>query len=217
MVMMNNSYDWLRQNMVENQIKARGVTDKRVLDAFYKVPRHLFVGPNQKPLAYEDHPLPIEHEQTISQPFIVALMTEALQLTGGEKVLEIGTGSGYQTAILAELAGHVYTVERFEKLSRSASILLSELGYENVSFRVGDGSRGWPEEAPFDGILAAAASEKIPPALLEQLAPGGKLVMPVGDVGGQQLIIAGKDSQGNITKENLGGCRFLPLIEEKEG
>ncbi len=214
--MMSNNYDWLRQNMVDNQIKARGVSDQRVLDAFYKIPRHMFVSPDQKPLAYQDHPLPIEHDQTISQPFIVALMSEALQLKGDEKVLEIGTGSGYQTAILAELAAHVYTIERFEKLSRSASILLDEMGYNNITFRVGDGTRGWPEEAPFDGILAAAASEKIPRALLDQLAPGGKLVMPVGDSGGQQLLVVSRDKEGNITRQNLGGCRFLPLVEEKE-
>ncbi len=214
--MMSNSYEWLRQNMVEKQIKARGITDKRILNAFSKVPRHMFVGPEQKPLAYEDHPLPIEHEQTISQPYIVALMTEALQLKENDKVLEIGTGSGYQTAILAELAGHVYTIERFEKLSRSASILLGELGYDNITYRVGDGTKGWPEEAPFEGILAAAASEDIPPALMEQLAPGGKLVIPVGDLRGQQLIVASKDSNSKITRENLGGCRFLPLVGEKE-
>ncbi len=212
--MMGNNYEWLRQNMVEKQIRARGITDKRILDAFYKVPRHMFVGPDQKPLAYEDHPLPIEHNQTISQPFIVALMTEALQLKVNEKILEIGTGSGYQTAILAELADHVYTIERFERLSRSASTLLGELGYNNVTYRVGDGTKGWPEQAPFDRILAAAATERIPPALLEQLDTGGKLVMPVGDPGGQQLIVAGKDSSGKITRENLGGCRFLPLVEE---
>jgi len=216
MTMMGENFEWLRQNMVDNQIKARGITDKKILDAFYKVPRHLFVGPDQRPLAYEDHPLPIDHDQTISQPFIVALMTQALELKGGERVLEIGTGSGYQTAILAELAGHVYTVERFERLSRSASILLSELGYDNISYRVGDGTKGWPEEAPFKGILAAAASEKIPPALLEQLAPGSKLVIPVGDLGGQELIVASKDGRGNISKENLGGCRFLPLVEGKD-
>ncbi len=216
MVMMGNSYEWLRENMVENQIRSRGVKDERILEAFYKVPRHMFVGPDQKALAYEDHPLPIEHEQTISQPFIVALMTEALQLEGDEKVLEIGTGSGYQTAILAELAGHVYTIERFERLSRSASILLGELGYGNITYRVGDGTKGWPEEAPFEAILAAAATERIPPALMEQLAPGGKLVMPVGDLAGQQLIVAAKDSRGNITKDNLGGCRFLPLVPDKK-
>ncbi len=213
--MMNNGYEWLRQNMVENQIKARGIKDERILEAFYKIPRHLFVGPEQRPLAYEDHPLPIEHEQTISQPFIVALMTEALRLKGNEKVLELGTGSGYQTAILAELAGHVYTIERFEKLSRSASTLLGELGYYNITYRTGDGTRGWPEEAPFDGILAAAASEKIPPALLEQLGNGGRLVIPVGDVRGQQLMVVSKDARGKITEETLGGCRFLPLVEEE--
>ncbi len=216
MAMMGESYEWLRKNMVESQIKARGVRDKRVLDAFLKIPRHIFVGPDQRPLAYEDHPLPIEHDQTISQPYIVALMTEALELKGDEKVLDIGTGSGYQTAILAELAGHVYTIERFEKLSRSASIMLDELGYDNVTYRIGDGTKGWPEEAPFDGILAAAASEKIPPALLEQLAPGGKLVIPVGDMGGQELLVISKDSRGNINRESLGGCRFLPLVEQKD-
>ncbi len=213
---MSDNFQCLRENMVNTQIKARGVNDKKVLAAFHRVPRHMFVGPDQELQAYEDHPLPIEHDQTISQPFIVALMTEALKLTGEEIVLEIGTGSGYQTAILAEIAGHVYTIERFEKLSRSASILLDKLGYNNISYRVGDGTKGWPEEAPFEGILVAAATADIPPALMDQLAPNSRLVIPVGDSRSQDLLIVSKDDRGNLDRESLGGCRFLPLVEDKE-
>ncbi len=213
---MSDNFQWLRENMVNTQIKARGVNDNKVLAAFRRVPRHMFVGPDQKIQAYEDYPLPIEHDQTISQPYIVALMTEALKLTGEEKVLEIGTGSGYQTAILAEIVKHVYTIERFEKLSRSASILLNKLGYKNISYRVGDGTKGWPEEAPFEGILVAAATADIPPALMEQLAPGSRLVIPVGDSRSQDLLIVSKDERGNLDRENLGGCRFLPLVKDKE-
>ena len=213
---MSDNFLRLRENMVSTQIKARGIKDEKVLAAFHRVPRHMFVGPAQKFQAYEDYPLPIEHNQTISQPFIVALMTEALKLKGTEAVLEIGTGSGYQTAILAEIVKHVYTIERFEKLSNTASILLNQLGYKNISYRVGDGTKGWPEKSPFEGILVAAATANIPPALIDQLAPNSKLVIPVGDPGSQDLLVVKKDDRGNIDRENLGGCRFLPLVEEKE-
>ena len=213
---MSDSFQRLRENMVNTQIKARGVKDEKVLTAFHRVPRHMFVGSAQKFQAYEDYPLPIEHNQTISQPFIVALMTEALKLTGKEIVLEIGTGSGYQTAILAEIAKHVYTIERFEKLSYAASALLDKLGYNNISYRVGDGTKGWPEKSPFEGILVAAATADIPPALIDQMAPDSRLVIPVGDPGSQDLLVVRRDGQGNLDRESLGGCRFLPLVEEKE-
>ncbi len=214
--MNDENYTWLRHNMVETQLKSRGITDKKVLEAFYKVPRHEFVSPELHPMAYEDHPLPIAHDQTISQPYIVALMTQSLELKGDEKVLDVGTGSGYQTAILAELARHVCTIERFEKLSKSASAVLKKLGYENISYKVGDGTKGWGEEAPFEGILVAAAASYIPDLLLEQLSRNGNMVIPVGASLSQELLVVSKDSQGNITKQEVGACRFLPLIEEKE-
>jgi len=211
---MDDKFTRLREHMVETQLIPRGIKDQKVLDAFYRVPRHMFVGREVLDQAYEDYPLPIDFGQTISQPYIVALMTESLELKGGERVLDIGTGSGYQTAILAELAAHVYTIERFEKLSQTASTVLNRLGYENISFKVGDGSKGWPEEAPFNGILVAAAAEKVPPALLEQLANEGKMVIPVGDSFSQELLVISKDRQGNISKQKTVGCRFLPLIGE---
>lgn len=205
----------LRKRMVESQLLPRGIKDPRVLDAFYKVPRHLFVPPGQRHLAYEDHPLPIGLEQTISQPYIVALMTESLRLKGGEKVLEIGTGSGYQTAILAELAGAVYTVERLSSLAEGAKEILQKLGYNNIHFKVGDGAKGWPEEAPFDAILVAAAAERLPKALVEQMAFGGRMVIPLGDAPLQELVLLTKDKDApEIRQENLCGCRFVPLVEE---
>ncbi len=216
MEQMEQHFTKLRQNMVETQLKTRGIKDKRVLYAFKKVPRHLFVTPEKRHQAYEDHPLPIGLNQTISQPYIVALMTQSLQLKGDERVLEIGTGSGYQAAILAELAEHVYTVERFEELSQYASSLLKELGYDNVSVKTGDGSKGWPEKAPFQGIIVTAAASRIPPALLDQLSPNGKLVVPVGDYLAQELLRISKDEEGRIIKEESGGCRFVPLIEDEK-
>ncbi len=204
-------YDEFRERMVEEQLIPRGITDRRVLDAFYKVPRHLFIDPADRSLAYGDHPLPIGLDQTISQPYIVALMTQALNLKGGEKVLEVGTGSGYQAAILAELAGHVYTIERLAPLAEKTEKLLRELGYTNISIKIGDGSKGWPENAPFDGILVTAAARKIPPILIEQLAPGGKLVIPVGDSWLQELLLLTNEEDG-FKKKALCACRFVPLI-----
>ncbi|NLL57579.1 MAG: protein-L-isoaspartate(D-aspartate) O-methyltransferase, partial [Firmicutes bacterium] len=169
--------------------------------------------PVQRHMAYGDHPLPIGLEQTISQPYIVALMTQSLALKGDENVLEIGTGSGYQTAVLAELARHVYTVERLPQLSEKAQNILRELQYNNISFRVGDGTGGWPEKAPFEAILVAAASESVPPALVEQLSLGGRMVIPVGDSPVQDLLLLIKNQQG-IEEQNLCGCRFVPLIHE---
>ena len=211
---MSDHYARLRKDMVENQLMPRGIKDKRVLETFSNVPRHLFVSQEMRSEAYEDYPLPIDEDQTISQPYMVALMTECLELKGHEKVLEVGTGSGYQTAILAELADHVYTIERFAQLSDTAESLLDQLGYRNISFKVGNGAKGWPEKAPFEGILAAAAARQIPPALTEQLSPGGRLVIPVGGVWQQQLLVVSKDRQGQISKRKIVGCRFLPLIEQ---
>ncbi len=198
--------------MVKQQLMTRGIKDERVLAVFDKLPRHLFVSPEQKHLAYRDHPLALDQDQTISQPYIVALMTESLKLRGHEKVLEIGTGSGYQTAILAELAARVYTIERLSTLAEKAKKTLREMGYKNICFKTGDGTQGWPEKAPFDGILVAAAPENIPPPLLEQLAPtGGRMVIPLGDAIHQELVLLSKD-QENMTRRNLCGCRFVPLI-----
>lgn len=208
---MNN--EELARVMVEEQLKKRGIKDERLLEAFYRVPRHRFVPESSAAEAYGDHPLPIGEGQTISQPYIVALMTEALQLKGGEKVLEIGTGSGYQTAILAELAGEVFSIERISSLAERARSLLGELGYlGKVRLAVGDGCRGWPEEAPFDAVIVTAGAEKVPPALLEQLAEGGRMVIPVGpQLWGQSLELYTK-TRKSIEKQQLCGCRFVPLL-----
>ncbi|HIE52022.1 MAG TPA: protein-L-isoaspartate(D-aspartate) O-methyltransferase, partial [Armatimonadetes bacterium] len=176
-----------REAMVERQIRARGVRDPRVLEAMRQVPRHKFVLPSLQAQAYQDTPLPIGLDQTISQPYMVALMTELLELKGPEKVLEVGTGSGYQAAILAELAEQVYTIERIPELAAAARQRLQELGYHNVTVRVGDGTLGWPEEAPFEAIIVTAGGQTVPPALKEQLAEGGRLVIPVGGYRMQDL------------------------------
>jgi protein-L-isoaspartate(D-aspartate) O-methyltransferase len=200
-----------RERMVETQIAARGVHDERVLDAMRKVPRHLFVDEALRDQAYSDHPLPIAEKQTISQPYIVALMTESLELKGAEKVLEIGTGSGYQSAILAELADRVFSIERYPELAYRANSILRKLGYQNVIVRVGDGSLGWPDDAPFDGIVVTAGTPKIPQPLIDQMAMGGRLVVPVGDRFGQDLILVRRVAEG-IKKTNLGGVRFVDLV-----
>ena len=202
--------------MVDSQIRSRGIRDERVLRAMEKVPRHLFVDEGLIDQAYNDSPLPIGEKQTISQPYIVALMTEALELTGREKVLELGTGSGYQAAILAELADRVFTIERIASLAQNARRLLEALHYYNVVIRVGDGTYGWREEAPFDAILVAAGSPSIPRTLMEQLAVGGRLVIPVGGRFSQNLIKLTRLSEdpGDVKKEDLGGCRFVSLIGE---
>ena len=206
-------YQKARERMVETQIAARGIRDPRVLAAMRKVPRHLFVDEALKDQAYGDYPLPIGEGQTISQPYIVALMTEALELKGPEKVLEVGTGSGYQAAILAELARWVYSIERYPSLAYQAKRTLERLGYNNVIIRVGDGTKGWPEAAPFDAIIVTAAGPKIPEPLLEQLKDGGRLVMPVGDEWSQYLIKVTKKGD-KLYKENLGAVRFVKLVGE---
>ena len=200
----------LREEMVRTQIRARGIGDPRVLEAMRKVPRHRFVPEESRDLAYGDHPIPIGREQTISQPYIVAFMTEHLGPGRGGRVLEIGTGSGYQTAILAEIAREVFTVEILEPLGREARERLAGLGYSNIRFAVGDGREGWPEEAPFDGILAAASAEEIPPRLLEQLAPGARLVLPLG-VDQQDLWMITRTREGHVSR-NLLPVRFVPLV-----
>jgi len=204
-------YQEARRVMVETQIRARGVTDRRVLTAMGKVPRHRFIPKHLWDQAYSDYPLPIGEDQTISQPYIVALMTEALELAGPEKVLELGTGSGYQAAILAELAAKVYTIERLPVLARVAQQVLDSLGYTNVQVRVADGTLGWAEEAPFHAILVTAGAPKVPSPLVEQLAMGGRLVIPVGDRFSQTLTRVRLTPEGP-KHEYLGGCRFVKLI-----
>jgi len=200
-----------RDRMVDTQLIKRGIEDVRVLEAMRKVPRHLFVDEALQDQAYNDHPVPIGDKQTISQPYIVALMTEMLQLKGPEKVLEIGTGSGYQAAILAELADRVFSIERYPGLAYRANQMLQKLGYKNVIIRVGDGTLGWPDEAPFDGIMVTAGSPKVPQPLVDQLAMGGRLVVPVGDRLSQELILVERVPEG-INKTNLGGVRFVDLV-----
>lgn len=208
---MTHDYRLARERMVRNQLIPRGISDERVLAAMEKIQRHLFVEEALVGEAYNDHPLPIGHKQTISQPYIVALMTEALQLTGEDKVLEIGTGSGYQTAILAELARAVYTVERVAPLLEKSKQLLESLGYTNIWFKVSDGTLGWEEFAPYDAIMVTAGAPKIPQPLLDQLAEGGRLIIPIGNRYSQDLIRV-KRAKSRFIEENLGGCRFVDLI-----
>lgn len=200
-----------RLKMVEEQIVSRGIKDAKLIAAMKKIPRHLFVEEALQNQAYSDHPLPIGEKQTISQPYMVALMTEALLLTGKEKVLEIGTGSGYQTAIVAELSEKVFSVERIRPLAIRARKLLYELGYFNVEIKIFDGTFGWIQESPFDAIVVTAGSPDIPQPLIDQLAMGGKLVIPVGDAFAQDLFRVTRTEEG-VKKEDLGGCRFVKLI-----
>jgi protein-L-isoaspartate(D-aspartate) O-methyltransferase len=209
-----DAYASARARMVREQIEARGVRDPRVLDALRRVPRHELVPVDQRELAYEDRPLPIGRGQTISQPYVVAAMTEALALKGPERVLEIGTGSGYQAAVLALLSRQVYSIEIEPELAARARADLARLGYANVEVRQGDGWRGWPEHAPFDAIAVTAAPEQVPPALLEQLAVGGRMVIPVGDVE-QRLMLLRKTPSG-VERELLFGVRFVPMRGEAE-
>jgi len=200
-----------RLKMVEEQLTSRGIKDAGLIAAMKKIPRHLFVEEALQSQAYTDHPLPIGEKQTISQPYMVALMTEALLLTGNEKVLEIGTGSGYQTAILAEMSEKVFSVERIRPLAIRARRLLYELGYFNVEIKIFDGTFGWMEESPFDAILVTAGSPDVPQPLVDQLTTGGRLVIPVGDAFIQDLFRVTKTETG-VKKEDLGGCRFVKLI-----
>jgi len=205
------SYAELRHEMVEKQLRIRGISDERLLDVMTRIPREQFVEDSIRPRAYEDYPLPIGEGQTISQPYIVALMTELLELKGDEKVLEIGTGCGYQTAILASLAQQVFSIERLKALAWKAEKLLPELGYFNVLIRVADGTHGWMEESPYDAIIVTAGSPDIPEPLVEQLADKGRLVIPVGDEGMQTLTRVRKRF-GRTKIEHYGGCRFVKLI-----
>jgi protein-L-isoaspartate(D-aspartate) O-methyltransferase len=204
-----------RIRMVTSQIAARGVKDPRVLEALREVPRHLFVDPEFRREAYEDHPVPIGMGQTMSQPYIVALMSELLDVQPKDRILEIGTGSGYQSAVLARLAREVDTIEILPELSRRAQERLASLHINNVHCRIGDGYRGWPEKAPFDGIIVTAAPRKIPAPLLEQLAPGGRMVIPVGDFY-QELKVFSKAANGSVSERDVIPVRFVPMTGEAE-
>ena len=207
----DDSYAGARLDMLETQLRRRGITDCRVLEAMAQVPRHEFVPEAYRSQSYEDHPIPIGEDQTISQPFIIAVSLQALALQGNENVLEVGTGSGYQTALLARLARFVYSIERHSSLANGAAAVLARLGITNIKIVVGDGSRGLPESAPFDGILVSAAAPRIPASLIEQLAGNGRMVVPVGPAHAQELQLVRKD-EGNPVVETLEGCRFVPLI-----
>ncbi|HET9840279.1 MAG TPA: protein-L-isoaspartate(D-aspartate) O-methyltransferase [Candidatus Angelobacter sp.] len=204
-----------RLSMVERQLRQRGIRDERVLAVMYKVPRHEFVGREHWSEAYADHPLLIGEQQTTSQPYMIAAMVQAAEVKPEDRVLEIGSGSGYQTAVLAELASQVFAVERYPSLAETARQTLERLGYRNVKITAGDGSLGFPEAAPFDAIIVSAAAPRVPPALIGQLAPGGRLLIPVGDADHQVLQLVRRDQQGNVTVLTLEGCRFVPLIGQQ--
>jgi len=206
-----------RLEMVAGQIVARGVKDARVLAAMREVPRHEFVPPDVRVSAYTDAPLPIGFGQTISQPYIVALMTELARPSAADSVLEVGTGSGYQAAVLSRLVAGVHSIEIVEPLARTAEATLRRLGYANVQVRVGDGYQGWPEAAPFDIIIVTAAPDAVPTALVAQLKPGGRLVIPVGPVGGvQDLLVMDRDATGRTTTRSIIPVRFVPMVQKKE-
>ena len=205
-----------REAMVDRQLRRRGIADVQILDAFLSVPREAFVSDAYADRAYGDYPLPIEAGQTISQPYIVALMIEAAGIKAGDKVLEVGAGSGYAAAVISRIAGRVIAIERQHELVEVASARIKRLGYDNVEIVEGDGTKGFPEEAPFDAILAAASGTHVPKTLLEQLANGGHIVMPVGEPGWvQQLVKVTKRADGSVEHQNLGDVRFVPLIGEE--
>ena len=206
-----HAYAGQRRKMVEEQILGRGIKDLSVMEVLSRVPRHLFVNSSLQHRAYGDCPLPIGENQTISQPYIVALMTQVLDLKGGERVLEIGTGSGYQTAILAELASHVFTIERVKPLVKKTKELLEGLKYKNIVFKTFDGTYGWRDQSPFDAILISAATPSIPKSLIEQLADKGRLVAPVGERESQDLIVLNKNGN-KVMERKIGSCKFVPLI-----
>jgi protein-L-isoaspartate(D-aspartate) O-methyltransferase len=206
----------LREAMVNRQIIDRGVNDPDVIKAMRKVPRHLFVPQENRTFSYADHPLPIGEGQTISQPYIVAFMTEALKLKPGERVLEIGTGSGYQAAVLAEIINEVYSIEIIQALGESARETLGALGYKNVHIKIGDGHKGWPQKAPFDAIIVTCAPEKIPRPLVEQLKEGGRMIIPVGRRGTVQKLVRAVKRGGSIKTEDVMLVRFVPMVKDNE-
>ncbi|NOZ19715.1 MAG: protein-L-isoaspartate(D-aspartate) O-methyltransferase [Planctomycetes bacterium] len=206
----------LRMEMVDQLVYEYGIKDKRVIEAMRKVPRHKLVPLDMRPHAYEDRPLPIGEGQTISQPYIVALMTQLLDLKGGEKVLEVGTGSGYQAAVLAEIVGHVYTIEIVEPLAKRAEKDLKELGYKNITVKCGDGYQGWKEHAPFDAVIVTAAPEHVPQPLIDQLKEGGRLVIPVGPQWVGQDIVRLTKTKDGVKEEKVLAVRFVPMTGEAE-
>jgi protein-L-isoaspartate(D-aspartate) O-methyltransferase len=215
MVETMTEYAAEREAMVERQLERRGIAEKPILDAFRAVPREAFVAPDQAPLAYGDHPLPIEAGQTISQPYIVALTIQAAEIGSGDMVLEVGAGSGYAAAVISRIARRVIAIERQPELVEGARARLERLGYENVEIVEGDGTKGCPHHAPFDAIVAAASGSHVPEAFIAQLRPGGRIVMPVGDPGWvQELIKVTKQDNGSLKRENLGAVRFVSLIGE---
>ncbi|MEK6599804.1 MAG: protein-L-isoaspartate(D-aspartate) O-methyltransferase [Deltaproteobacteria bacterium] len=205
-----------RQIMIEKDIRGRGVTDKKVLDVMGKTPRHLFVEGHLRDAAYEDYPLPIDEGQTISQPYVVALMTEVLQLKPSDRVLEIGTGSGYQAAILAEIVKEVYTIEIRKGLAEKAEKRLKDMGYKNVKVKYGDGYFGWEEYTPFDAIIITAAANHIPPSLIKQLKEGGRLIIPLGSTVYSQTLILAIKEKGELNLQEITSVRFVPMIGEAE-
>lgn len=206
-------YRIARRKMVDQQLKQRGIRDALLLETMTRLPRHFFVDEAQAAQAYLDTPLPIGYGQTISQPFIVALMVEALRLQAGDRVLEIGSGSGYQTAILASLAGEVFAVERIEALFHKGRENLARLDFSNIHLKLDDGTLGWPEMAPYNAIIVAAGGPRIPQPLIDQLAPGGRLIVPVGPTeNSQKLTLVSKDQEGAVSRETLGDCRFVALV-----
>jgi len=216
MILAMTDFSREREAMVERQLKRRGITEQHILDAFLEVPREAFIAGNNVHLAYGDHPLPIEAGQTISQPYIVALMIQAAGIKPGDGVLEVGAGSGYAAAVISRIAGKVIGIERQHELVEIARERLQRLGYDNVDIVEGDGTKGWRDGAPYDAILAAASGSHVPRPLVEQLAPGGRIVMPVGDPGWvQQLVKVTKNDDGTLVQQDLGGVRFVPLIGEE--
>ncbi len=209
-----NNFRQQRMKMIRQQLRARGIENPEILAAFEKVPRHRFVPERLKKYAYQDRPLPIGEDQTISQPYIVALMTRSIEPKKTDQILEIGTGSGYQAAILAELSDQVYTIEIIESLAESARRALSESGYENVFVKTGDGFKGWPEHAPFDAIVVTCSPEKVPEPLKDQLAEGGRMVIPVGQKYDQNLVLLEK-KEGQLIKKQILPVRFVPMVDEK--